>query len=97
MKVTRIPEYGESFLEESGTLSFGIRNSALGTQNPANDWNPGSEFHLKSIRNQVQYGIHSLLASSPGRFGGGAQKRKESLRLEIWNLNICIEKVDEKG
>ena len=32
----------------------------------------------------------SLLASSPGRSG----KRKESLQLRLWNLNICIEKVD---
>ena len=32
----------------------------------------------------------SLLASSPGRSG----KRKESLQLRLWNLNISIEKVD---
>ena len=34
----------------------------------------------------------SLRASSPGQGG----KRKESLQLRLWNLNICIEKVDAK-
>ena len=34
----------------------------------------------------------SLRASSPGRSG----KKKESLQLRLWNLNICIEKVDAK-
>ena len=34
----------------------------------------------------------SLRASSPGRSG----KRKESLQLRLWNLNIGIEKVDAK-
>ena len=27
---------------------------------------------------------------------GGKRKRKESLQLHLWNLNICFEKVDEK-
>ena len=54
-------------------MGIGMRNSALGIQNTANDWNPESEFHL--IRNQVpEYGIHSLRASSPGRFGGRGPK-----------------------
>ena len=38
----------------------------------------------------------SLLASSPGRSCGWAGKGKESLQLRLWNLNICIEKVDAK-
>ena len=33
---------------------------------------------------------NSLWANSPGR----GRKRKESLQLCLWNLNICIEKVD---
>ena len=33
---------------------------------------------------------NSLSANSPGR----GRKRKESLQLCLWNLNICIEKVD---
>ena len=28
--------------------------------------------------------------------GGGAEGRKERLQLRLWNLNICMEKVDEK-
>ena len=28
--------------------------------------------------------------------GGGGVKRKESLQLRPWNLNICREKVDAK-
>ena len=44
---------------------------------------------------------NSLRGSSLGRSGGGegkAQKesKKESLQLRVWNLNICIEKVDAK-
>ena len=40
-----------------------MRNSALGIHNPANDWNPKSEFHLQRIRNCIKYlvsGIHSV-------------------------------------
>ena len=32
----------------SGILGFTIRNPAQGIQNPTNDWNPGSEWNLKS-------------------------------------------------
>ena len=39
----------------------------------------------------------SLRASSPGRSRGGTGKRKESLQLRLWNLNMCIEKADAKG
>ena len=35
---------------------------------------------------------NNLWANSPGR----GRKRKESLQLCLWNLNICIEKVDVK-
>ena len=45
LKTIGIPESGKSLLEESRILSFGIRNSAQGIQNPANDWNQKSEVH----------------------------------------------------
>ena len=35
----------------------------------------------------------SKLSGALWRRGG---KRKESLQLRLWNLNICIEKVDTK-
>ena len=38
----------------------------------------------------------SLRASTQGRSGGGAGKRKESLQLGLWNLNFCIGKADAK-
>ena len=54
-KVIRIPEsekfllvesgMGEILIVESRILGFGIRNTAYGIQNPANDWNPESKFH----------------------------------------------------
>ena len=37
----------------------------------------------------------SLRASSPGCSGGG-RELKESLQLLLWNLNICIEKLNAK-
>ena len=41
--------------------------------------------------------VNSLRASSPGALGAlGGGKRKGSLQLRLWNLNICIEKVDAK-
>ena len=38
----------------------------------------------------------SLRASFLGRSGRLGRKRKESLQLCLWNLNICIKKVDAK-
>ena len=39
----------------------------------------------------------SLRASSPARYGRGVGKgRRTQLQLRLWNLNICIEKVDAK-
>ena len=40
-------ESGKFLLVKSGILGFGIRNTAQGIQNPSNDWNPESKFHLK--------------------------------------------------
>ena len=34
-------------------LDFGIRNTALGIQNPTSDWNPKSKFHWQRILNPV--------------------------------------------
>ena len=33
------PQAGKIWIMESGILGFGIRNTARGIQNPANDWN----------------------------------------------------------
>ena len=38
----------------------------------------------------------SLWANSPGCSGDGAGKGRRNLQLHLWNLNICIEKVDAK-
>ena len=40
LKVTRIPQSGKFVLLKYRILGIGIRNSALGIQNPANDWSP---------------------------------------------------------
>ena len=40
-----IPESVKFLLVESGTLGFGIRNTAQGIWNPANYWNPESKLH----------------------------------------------------
>ena len=40
-----IPELVKFLLVESGTLGFGIRNTAQGIWNPANYWNPESKLH----------------------------------------------------
>ena len=42
----RIPESGKDLHVGSGTLGFGIRNTAQRIRNPpSNDWNPESKFH----------------------------------------------------
>ena len=46
--------------------------------------------HTRRGGRMVPY--NSLWANSPGRGG----KQKESLQLCLWNLNICIEKVNAK-
>ena len=48
---------------------------------------------IESIEGRTLCILSSLRASSLGRSGG---KRKESLQLRLWNLNICIEKVNAK-
>ena len=40
----RNPESQEILLMESGILSFGIGNTAIGIRNPNNNWNPESKF-----------------------------------------------------
>ena len=40
-----IPVLVKFLLVESGTLGFGIRNTAQGIWNPANYWNPESKLH----------------------------------------------------
>ena len=42
------------------------------------------------------FGLSSLQASFSGALCWPGGKRKESLQLLLWNLNICIEKVDAK-
>ena len=44
-KVIRISKSGKSLLVKSGILGYGIRNTAQGIWNPANDWNLESKFH----------------------------------------------------
>ena len=44
-----MPESMEFLFVESGILGFGIRNTAQGIRNPANDWNPESKFHCLRI------------------------------------------------
>ena len=50
----RIPESGKFLLAESGTLGFGIRNTAAGIRNPANDGI--AIFHWR----KVESGIHDV-------------------------------------
>ena len=43
--------------------------------------------------------LHSYLLACEQALRGGEErggKRKESLQLRLWNLNICIEKVNAK-
>ena len=57
-------------------------------------------FLLKLVSNAaLSYLI--IIASDPAlrsalAGGGGGGGRKERLELRLWNLNICMEKVDEK-
>ena len=44
-KVSRIPKSEKFLLVKSGTMGFGIRNSAQAIRNSANDKNLESEFH----------------------------------------------------
>ena len=56
-------------------------------------------FSRHQIRKSVRVScilIGSLRASSPGHSKSQGGKRKESLKLHLWNLNICIEKVNAK-
>ena len=57
-----------------------------------------NSFHFPSVSKVANenWKTTSLRASSPGRSGGGAGKKKENLQLRLWNLNICIAKVDAK-
>ena len=53
------------------------------------------EYTVSEIWNTELYYNHfypSLRANSPA----AGRKRKENLQLRLWNLNICIEKVDGK-
>ena len=62
-KIIWIPESRVSrtfLLVESKILGFGIQNSAPGIWNPANDWNPESNFHWQGIGIQhLEPGIQS--------------------------------------
>ena len=60
------PQSGKLFLLEHKILGFGFRNTALGTRNPTNEWNPESNFHWQ--RSWIQYlnwksGIHGVQSS----------------------------------
>ena len=44
-KVIWILEYNKFLPVESRVMGFGIHDSALGVQKPANNWNPESKFH----------------------------------------------------
>ena len=56
--VILIPYSGIFFQVESGTLGFGIRNSAQRNRNPVNDWNPAFKFHRQEIWTFVSYTLH---------------------------------------
>ena len=47
-------EPGKTLLVESGTLGFGILNTAQEIWDPANYWNWESKFHWQGIQNPVQ-------------------------------------------
>ena len=52
-KVIWILQYRKFLLIEFGVMGFGIWNSALGVQKPANNSNPESKFHRQGIQNPV--------------------------------------------
>ena len=52
-KVIWILEYNKFLPVESRVMGFGIHDSALGVQKPANNWNPESKFHWQGIQNPV--------------------------------------------
>ena len=68
-----------------------------------NTWRKKTKFCLpQSLRAQPQYGRTQAWVPPCGRsklsgelwWWGG--KKKESLQLRLWNLNVCVEKVDTK-
>ena len=48
-KVIWILEYNKFLPVESRVMGFGIHDSALGVQKPANNWNPESKFHCQRL------------------------------------------------
>ena len=68
-----------------------------------NTWRKKTKFCLpQSLRAQPPYGRTQARVTPCGRsklsrelwWRGG--KKKESLQLRLWNLNVCVEKVDTK-
>ena len=59
-KGTQIPEAGKFLLIEFEILGFGIRNTAQGIRNPANDWNPESKFYWQTRLKSRIYRVHGI-------------------------------------
>ena len=55
----------------------------------------GNLFIIEASYTMIQI-LSSLQASCPEALWRRGGKRKESLQLRLWNLNICNEKVDAK-
>ena len=63
-KVIQILEYNKFLLVESRVMGFGIPDSALGVQKPANNWNPESKFHWQGNSESSSLNVKSMAWNS---------------------------------
>ena len=87
---------GTFLLVERWILGFGIRNTAQGIWNPANNWNPESKFHWRRIQNPDPglnldcIGFHYMGWSRDCRHGDRLIQVKTGLRESVYIIFFSV-------